>query len=116
MSEENAQPPEGAPDPGTADPQAQAGQPAPEGAIDPNPSPGQTKWQSFEIVDGQAVPASEAPTPAGVHLLDRARALPELAKEEAAHLIEEGIQAFKDLEGRTMLVVHRFGQLFKQEK
>lgn len=149
MSEENTVPPEGAPDPGTADPQAQANQPAPEGAIE-----NASKWKSFEIVDGKAVPIEidaatapglgaptfyvrhpddtysvadpqpvlipappdVSPTLPAVHLLDRARALPELVKGEAAELIAEGIQAFKDIEGRTMNVVHRFGQLFKQEK
>jgi hypothetical protein len=58
---------------------------------------------------------AKAPTPAGVHRLERARDLVEIAKGEAAELIEEGIQAFKDIDRRTMRVVHRFGQLFKQE-
>lgn len=53
--------------------------------------------------------------PVGLHLMERLQALPELAREEAAELVREGIQAFKDIDRRTMKVVIQGAKYFKQE-
>jgi UDP-N-acetylmuramoylalanine-D-glutamate ligase len=74
------------------------------------------KWTSYEIVDGKTQPVGAASVPS-VHRLERAQALTELAKGTgmSGELVAEGIQSFKDTDGRTMNVVVSGGALYKQE-
>jgi hypothetical protein len=53
--------------------------------------------------------------PLRVERIEQARALLGLAYGEPAELVPEGIQSFKDTDGRTMRVVVVDGALFKQE-
>jgi hypothetical protein len=53
--------------------------------------------------------------PLCVDRIEQARALLGLAYGEPAELVPEGIQSFKDTDGRTMRVVVVDGALFKQE-
>lgn len=71
------------------------------------------KWTAYEIVDGVTQPV-ETPVQT-VPNLERAQALPELAKGVISTLVSEGIQSFKDTDRRTMLVVVVDGALFKQQ-
>jgi hypothetical protein len=70
-------------------------------------------WIPHEIVDGEARVVGEA-DPA-VHRLDRAQELPLLPEKMVGRPPREGIEAFKDTDGRTMRVLVAGGQLFKQE-
>jgi hypothetical protein len=99
--------------PPAADPAAAATEPADKG-----------KWTPYEIVDGETKPyvsptpsAEHAPepVPCGVVRLEHARALPEIIKGDRGDLVPGGIQSFKDTDRRTMNVVVRDGNLFKQE-
>jgi hypothetical protein len=74
------------------------------------------KWTSYEIVDGKTQPVGASSAPS-VHRLERAQALTELAKGTgmSGELVAEGIQSFKDTDGRTMNVVVAGGALYKQE-
>jgi hypothetical protein len=54
--------------------------------------------------------------PLKVERIEQARALLELAKDEPAEPVSDGIQAFKSTDGRTLLVVVRDGNLYSQEK
>lgn len=80
------------------------------------PEDGRQKWVAHEIVNGETVVVGEVPAPA-VHRLERAQALTELAKGTGmtGTLVADGIQSFKDTDGRTMNVMVSGGALYKQE-
>lgn len=54
--------------------------------------------------------------PLKIERIEQARALLELARDEEAETVTDGIQAFKSTDGRTMLVVMRDGNLYSKEK
>lgn len=71
------------------------------------------KWTPHEIVDGVAKPVGQfVPS---VHRLERAQALPTLPEKMIGRPPHEGIQSFKDTDGRTMNVLVADGILYKQE-
>jgi hypothetical protein len=63
----------------------------------------------------QHEPHPPADTPTSVHRLERARALPEATASDKGKLASDGIQSFKDADGRTMNVIVKGGTLHKQE-
>jgi hypothetical protein len=111
-----ADPPASQPTPSTTSPEdtsTTAAQPTEAAGADQET--GGRKWVAHEIVDGVAQPVGQVT--ATVHRLERAQALPELTKGTGAsgELVADGIQSFKDTDGRTMNVVVSGGALFKQE-
>jgi hypothetical protein len=76
------------------------------------PAAGRT-WTPLEIVDGETRVVGES-EPA-VHRLERAQELPLLPEKMVGRPPRDGIEAFKDTDGRTMRVLVVGGQLFKQE-
>lgn len=106
---------------------------APAASSSEPPAPGDTTTQAASVqTDTAGSAAAEKPfvdtappapviadTATAVHRLARAQALTELEKSKDDRvngtLAQEGIQSFKDVDGRTMNVVVAGGALYKQE-